>query len=336
MTTGVPPLSIVVELDNIGALLGAHQDEIKAALRSGAMRGAQFALGLWIRGAQAALGQTSGAYIRALQSSGAIRVVDESKGGGKSEQNWGITIEIVNNSPHASIVEEGHVAFHLPSVVNWSGGRVKQGKGGVRYLHIPFGHRAFASGGAREAGGYTNAAVKAMMPEHIYAEAKGLGFTQRQHVGPVFGPSGQFQQADHYKQVFHAHDAGHGNAAGLKHRLDRSGTRPMFVMGGPGVSAGGPGEPGYEEHRGSRQVGKDSSGRDLINPAWKHSKFHGMMRGGTTGHASYTTIRTMTDSSLGWNIPAQRGHFIAAKVAAILQSDPRFSEVVSQGIAGDK
>lgn len=310
----VTPLTMRIELAGLDALLGQAEEEVKAALRRGALTGAQFAQGLWIRAAQAANVRRTGAYIRGIQSEGSIRTVSESE----SQEGWEMVIEVVNTAPHASLVEEGHAAFHLPSVVNWSSSRVKTAKDGTKYLSIPFGHTAFASAEAREAGGYTTGAIKAMMPEHIYQEAKRLAVTRRLRQGPVRSPNGQFLQADKYA---------YGG------RLDRSGTRPGIVMGGPGVSAGGPGEPGFEEHRGIRQVGRDAKGNALINPAWQSSKFAGMMRSGSPGRSSYTTIRTMTDRSLGWNIPAMAGQFIAAKVATILSTDQRFADAVVQSIA---
>jgi hypothetical protein len=312
-----PGIEIVVGIDNMGALMDAHQGDVMAALRHGALAAAQFAQGVWIQGAQAADVRHTGAYIQGITSAGSVRTVSETQG----KETWEIVIDVVNTAPHAQIVEEGHAAFHLPSVVSWSSSRVKMSKKGVKYLHIAFSHTAYAGAGERASGGYTTAAVKAMMPEHIYEKAKRMSYTTRLHQGPVYGPGGQFKQADRYAYPK------------VRGRLDRSGTSPALIMGGPGVSAGGPGEPGYEEHRGARQVGRDRKGNALVNPAWKNSKFHGMMRGGSTGHSTYSTIRTMTDRSLGWNIPAQSGKYIAAKVATILSSDPRFPEVVVQQMA---
>lgn len=311
----LPGLDIAIQLDNMAPLIGVPLEDVTRALRRGALAGAEIAKGIWIAGAQAALGQTSGEYIRGIKVNGEIRIVSQTL----TPDTFEMVLEIVNTAPHASIVEDGHAAFHLPSVVSWNTSRVKTSKDGTRYLHIAFRHTAFASAAKREAQGYTTAAIKAMMPSHIYAEAKKLAFTTRRFEGPIHSAGGQFQQADRYN---------YGN------RLDRSHTRPAIIMGGPGApNAGGPGEPGFEEHRGARQVGRDAKGNPLVNPAWQTSRFHGMMRTGGPGHTSYTTIRTMTDKSLGWNIPAQSGKHIALKVATIVGSDHRVGETVGHHIA---
>jgi hypothetical protein len=327
-------LTLAAELNNLGALVDIHRGEVMEALRRGAFIGAQFAQGLWIRGAHAALGHTAGEYIRGLSSSGQIRVVSESKG----EKGYEIIVEVVNTCPHASVVEEGHAAFHLPSLVHWGSGHTKAAKGGGYYMHVPFKHTAYAAAETRKRAGYTIGAINQMMPEHIYAQAKRLAFTARMHQGPIHNAKGQFVAADRYRKTYAttAHGFAFGASAGettLKHRLIRpSGSGNVFIMGTSGVGAGGPGETGYVEQRGERQVGRDRHGRPLVNPAWKTSKFAGMMRTGSPAHAEYLTIRTMTDRSTGWNIPAQAGHFIAAKVATILQTDSRYADAVIQAI----
>lgn len=299
MKPPVMQFMVDVNLEALEGLAGMEGERVHAALRSAALMAGQWIRGVWTRVAQGVDARRTGAYIRGIQDEGIVRIVSS---GENHAEEFEVVVEVVNTAPHASLVEEGHGAFHLPSVIDWgaTNGRVKRTAGGKPYIHIPFRHRAYADAAAREEQGLTSATRRAMMPEHIYASAKRLTFTQSLGVGPIHSSSGQFIQADRYK---------------WGRRLDRSGTTPQFIMGGPGVGAGGPGEPGYEEHRSARVVGRDANGNPLLNPAWQSSKFHGMFRSGSRGHASYMTIRTVTPDSKGWNIPAQHGLFIAEKVA---------------------
>lgn len=315
-----PPIQVTVELDRPENLADVELDAVKAALRRGAMIAAQWVRGTWTEVAQGLNVRNTGAYLRGIRDDARVEVVSEALQEGRDgAANLEIVVEVTNTAPHASIVEEGHGAFRLPDVINWAGkgGRVKRTKTGLPYLHIPFRSRAFASASAREAGGYTTATIKAMMPAEVYAAAKRLTYTKKLGVGPIRAENGQWVAADRYKWGT---------------RLDRGGTRPAFIMGGPGVGAGGPGEPGFEEHRGARMVGRDGNGAPLINPAWQTSKFHGMFKGGGKGHTEYMTIRTITPLSPGWNIPAQQGLFIAARVARAAESDERLRELVGETI----
>lgn len=309
----LPPVEIVVEGMGLGELAGAPLARAIMALERGAMLGAQFAQGMWIRFAQEADVRETGAYIRGIQADGAIQVVKEpAQTGGEQITDWEIVIEITNSAPHASIVEEGHGAFHLPSVINWGagGGRIKRSKDGRAYLHIPFKHGAHVSPEEAAEKGYTRAQIKRMMPAEIHREAKKLANIIRRHEGPIHSQGGQFIAADRYRTE------GRGRS-----RLDRRHTRPGDVVGG------------VVEHRGATTVGKSPEGFALVNPAWKSSKYHGLFKSGPPGHEQYMTIRTMTQDSHGWNIPAQKGHFLAKHVAAALQNGPDLPGIVLGGMA---
>lgn len=309
----LPPLQFELTLDHPEALADIEYERIVGALRRGALYAGQWIRGTWTRVAQGLDVRATGAYIRGIQDEGRVEVLSEHLDDGLSLLE--IVVGVTNTAAHASLVEEGHSAFHLPDKIDWArmSGRIKRTKDGRPYIHIPFRHRAYASAEERAAGGYTTATIKAMMPEEVYAKAKRLTYTQKLGVGPIRTATGQWVAADRYK---------------WGRRLDRGGTSPQFIMGGPGVGAGGPGEPGYEEHRGARQVGRDGNGNPLINPAWKSSKFHGMFKGGSKGHSQYMTIRTITPTSPGWNIPARQGLYIAARVGRAAEASDELRVLV--------
>ena len=151
------------------------------------------------------------------------------------------------------------------------------------------------------ASGTTMATRKAMMPRHIYNEAKKLDATRRMGAGAQRTPGGQFVAADKYK---------------WGGRLQR-GKQAGIAMGGPGASAA---TKGWVESRQAHTIAGRIKGKSVTNPAWKGSKYQGLFRteqkkaGG--GHDStYMTIRTLTPDSIGWNIPALVGKRVAFKVA---------------------
>lgn len=304
---------------------GFREPEMQAilvALRRGALAGAEWIRGTWVEVAERMNIRSSGDYIAGIRAHGQIKVVQESltEAGDVDVASWDITIDITNTAPHASIVEDGHAAFHLPDKINWGamGGRIKRTDEGVAYLHIPFRHSAYASPSARADQGLTGATLRRMMPHKIYEQAKQLTHTRPLNEGNQYR-SVSLDGTKH--QQYMARDRYHWGD-----RLNRAGTRPMFIFGPPGKEAG------HEEHRGSRLVGRDAEGNPLINPAWGNSKFHGMFRSGTPGHSQYMTIRTLTENSPGWNIPAQAGLGIARRVASHAQSSTELSIIIESGI----
>jgi len=281
-------------------------DLVRGPLQQAANAVAEYVRMLWIRVAQMQGAHDTGAYIAGIRDD-AIVNFDVSEGDGALAD---ITISITNTAKHASIVEDGHPAFHLPTRINWSGGHVKMGKNGP-YLHIPFRHSAFATADQLDEKGYTVGARRSMLPRSVYELAKRLRYTTRQNVGPIRSSGGRWVAFDRYKW---------GN------RLAR-GHVPTGFIGGPDCA--------YEERRGPRQIG-----RTATNPAWKNSRYEGLFKSGTKGHAQYMTIRTITPKSTGWNIPAQQGRGIARLVAGSLGSDPNvqalFDEALLGALGGDK
>ena len=235
-----------------------EEPNIEAArtrLRAQMMRAAQMVKGAWIQRAIDLKVSQSGEYIRGIAEQGEIRVISEHMGETSIEVIW----EIVNTAPNARVIEDGHPAFSLAQAIDWGNtrGRIKRGKNGP-FLHIPLRHHAHQSAAGRESSGMTHGALKSMMPEHIYKAALQLNPTQKRKVGPIYSASGQFQAADRYDK---------GDR--LKHH------QPAGIQLGPGKGAH---NTSFEARRGERQAGRDKQGKPLVNPAWKTSKFQGMMR----------------------------------------------------------
>ncbi len=322
----IPGLKFDIDLGGLDRLAGADEKRIVRVVDGMAMMLAEYARGVWLRVAQGLDVRHTGEYIRGIQDGGVRRLSAEDTPTGRV-----VTLELLNSAPHAGIIEEGHPAFSLAARIRWGSGKgsIKRSKDGSPYLHIPMRHHAFVGAEARAAQGTTRAALSSMMPEHIYKQAQRLQFTTRRNVGPIYHARGtgadthaQFIQRDRY------------NRPKNRAALDRSGTTPSIQLGGPGSGTGAH-NIGFEEHRGSRMVGRDRGGAPLINPAWATSKYHGLIKTGSKGHAQYMTIRTITPSSPGWNIPAQRGLYIARRVAAMLQyqaADGRLSDILARAI----
>jgi hypothetical protein len=144
-----------------------------------------------------------------------------------------------------------------------------------------------------------------MMPKAIYAHANTMSFTKKMSAGPQYDRQGNYRAADQYQW---------GDR--LQH------------LAAVGSMVGG-----QEARRGRRTVaGRDALGKALTNPEWSTSKWDGMFRSGEPGHSQYLTIRTMTPTSPGWNIPARLGHGVAREVTTYLASidgQQQFEEILA-------
>ena len=281
-------LSFTINLDTAGleAALDA-EGPLLMVMDSAVLQVAQAIQATWVGVAQRLKIRASGAYIAGITGDGSVRIIQNatSEGGVISA-----VVDVVATAPHSKIVEDGHVAFHLPSKINWATSpRVKYSKKGVPYLNIPFSHSAYASPEKAEAQGLTTATLRRMMPVEVYNEAKRLTRTVRQKVGPIYDAKGQFLAADRYSR-------GGRLIGGPSSGFFQSKTGALF-----------------ENRRGARAVS-----RGMVNPAWQSSKFSGLFKGGPKGHSEYTTIRTITPNSPGWNIPAKQGLGVARMVASVV------------------
>jgi hypothetical protein len=282
-------------------------DAVRAAVRATIDTAAEFARALWYQRAQDMGIRRSGAYLQGIADA-EVRILSEQSG----ESTVDVVFEIVNHSPDARIVEDGHAAFSLPKSINWGGPRVKQGKNGP-YMHIPFGHSAFATPEQQAAQGLTPGTVRAMMPEDVYQKAKRLRYTTPKREGPIYRTNDagarQFVAADRYSSK-------------------PGPSRLPELFAGPQITPG----PGRDAWRPAwRVAGRTRTGQRLTNPAWKSSRFTGMMKGGSPGHTEYVTIRTITPRSAGFNIPAMPGYGVARQVAGALNQGigaERFRELL--------
>ncbi len=231
----------------------------------------------------------------------------------------GMTIE--NTWPVAVFFEDGRAAFHLPSRIDWSGPKVKRTKKGTPYMHIPFGHRPFATEKEMTRAGYTTATRKQLMPADITAAAKNLRPREPLKAGPQYDAQGQYLQADLYRW---------GGRPGQPTRL------PEGTGDGP-IVIGPDGKPqNRNDRRGPTQVAGRIRGRPITNPGWVSSRYSGLFKTGGQGHEHYMTIRTITPNSQGWNIPAMPGLGIARKVSADLRANAQndFDDLLLKALGG--
>lgn len=84
---------------------------------------------------------------------------------------------VINNSPHASYIEDGTPPHDLKKALHTSQ-KVKISKKGKRYLIIPFRHGT-PSRGSHEGGLGMKRATMQTMPKSVYAQAKNLAVSQR-------------------------------------------------------------------------------------------------------------------------------------------------------------
>lgn len=292
-----------LEVSDLDALSNLSMEAIKQAVTRGAFLVAEEIRRRWVLHAREAGVWDTGGYVRGIQQDARVELVREvahlpEEGGAGFIQ---VVIDIVNTARHASVVEDGHAAFHLPSKIDWTrSASVKVAADGTRYITVPFRHAA-----PRTGEGITPGAESRMMPREVYNQARKLSFSTRQNAGRQFGPTGQFIAADKY------------NWGGRMKRTAEVGAAYRHPMGGL-----------RSERRGESSV--IGAGE---NPAWKTSKFAGMVRMGAPRHSVYMTFRILTEKSTGWNIPAQAGKGIARAVAREVSESQEVRDIFSIGIA---
>lgn len=226
-------------------------------------------------------------------------------------------IRIANTHKLARIVEDGHAAFHLPSRIDWSGPKVKHGKHGP-YLHIPFRHRAHVTDDRADDLGFRVSSRRAILPQRLYAEAAKLRSRIPLRQGPIYDADGKYVAADRYRWT----RKGEGT------RLDGDGGGANYLGGT---------DRGAEEHqRSERIIAGRINGRPAVNPAWQTSKYAGLFKTGDPGHTAYLTVRTITPTSQGWNIPARVGLGIVREATARLRADAQeeFENLLEDNLRG--
>lgn len=296
----IPRIVFGVERD--GEFPRVDPAEARRRLERQITRLGEFIRQVWTAAAQRRNVRRTGAYLRGINEEGRITMEFESDG----DVNMSGSVEVFNTAEHAHIVEDGHSAYHLPSVIDWSKGKIKRSKAGVRYMHVPFTHSAHASPERAAAQGLTTATIKSMMPPEVYNRAKRLAPTRQMRIGPQYGPDGQYKQADGY----------HGGGQALR------------VGAGPNMRRDSKTGALYQSQRGEYKV--PGSG---TNPAWATPKYEGLRRAKTRSGSRYYTIRTMTEDSQGWHIPAMAGKHVARDVATFLRSGPG-RQVIEDRILG--
>ncbi len=315
-----PDLSIWAEID-LPEFPQVDEAQFLRLLRASALRGAETIRSLWETRARELQIRRSGAYVHGISGGARIGIVEESE----SEDRYEIVVEITNTAAHASIVEDGHAAFHLPSKINWASadGSIKRTRAGEPYLVIPFRHFAFVPESERKdadgggGSGSTRHALKNMMPREVYAEAVKMERS--------FGPTGGAISEERSAPAGGVHQSGRHVPEGGAYQQHKAAGRYKWAKDARD-SGGGPGKLSRPAayHRpgqiigGKREAWIETSGPKGDNPSWGGSKFEGMRRMGPKGHTQYMTFRVITPKSEGWNIPAQAGHHIAAQVGSVV------------------
>jgi len=254
---------------------------------------------LWVAVAQRRDVNRTGAYLDGIKREGAITI---SMTGDEHRLSGEVTV--TNDAPHARFVEDGHGAYHLPDRINWAGAKVKiSSKTGRRYMHIPFRHFAYAKPKKATDSGLSTHTIKQMMPPTVYNRAEQLKASTQLLQGPQYDTKGRYHAADKYEWGDRLHVSG---SEGFK--VDPKVSQP------------------FEHQRSAHTVPNvrmsDGSIGQRTNPAWQAPKHEGMFRTPRQpgGGSRYYTIRTITQDSPGWNIPARAGKHIAADVATILRT----------------
>lgn len=290
-------VEIEFDMRELIAALGDEQFAFRAVNRFLIEAGTQIQA-TWAALAQRLNVRETGAYIASIQSSEALQIVQRATREGPVVTG---IVEVSASAEHATIIEVGHPAFHLPDKIDWGGPSVKVTASGKKLLHIPFRHAANQSAAEMRAKGTTTSARRRMMPAEIYAQAKELTRTSAQKVGPIHTKGGQFVQADRYTWGSHLRGVSTAGFLSSSEGLVEN-RRGEKLVGVTGKSVHLPG---------GGIMGK----RRLVNPAWQSSRFEGMFKSGPDGHTEYMTIRTITPDSPGWNIPAKQGLYLARRVS---------------------
>lgn len=198
-------------------------------------------------------------------------------------------VAVQNVAPYAQVLEDGHAGFHLPSVIDWGAaearGTAKRTAKGTRYLTIAFRHYTPGS----ESGGISSARARAMMPRQVYNDARIAADAAR--------------SADERRAA-----AARITAAGTQL------SRPYDVLDRMFPGAGGGKAPRYYD---LARAGEARDGQPGYT--WRSRTYEGLRRteqvNPETGAKSstFSTLRTLTEDSLGWFVPPMPGFGFAAR-----------------------
>lgn len=205
-----------------------------------------------------------------------------------------MAVAAMNVARHAQVLEDGHAGFHLPSVIDWGAaeakGTAKRTAKGTRYMTIPFRHYTPGS----ESGGVSSGRARAMMSRQVYEDARIAAEAER-------GSRERREALD---------------------RLTAAGTqmsRPYDVLARTFPGAGGRG-PSYFDMARRAEAREQQPGY-----TWRSRTYDGLQRreqvNPETGARSstYSTLRTMTEDSLGWFVPPMSGYHFAARTVERVQ-----------------
>lgn len=287
----------------IAVRLDEHPPEVDLAVtRAAVERAGEVVRQEWVRLAGAAVGRASGDYVAALARDQATTYPYDGDD---------LAVAIINDAPHAGIIEWGFEAFNLASKIRWGQTKAsKKNKKGGWYINIPFRHYT--------PGGKTPASRKAGMSGALYQVAKRLQPGQRLTSDAARITAGKHQEV-------HT-DAGkliavqsvkqqevRWQALGMTSTIDRPGSRlaPTSAKTRAAMNASRPKT--AASLIGGLEIAQKSGG-NLPDPHRKSGIQEGMFKAGAPGHTQYMTIRTITPQS-SWVIPSRPGAHLAEQAA---------------------
>ncbi len=206
-----------------------------------------------------------------------------------------MTVAAMNVARHAQVLEDGHAGFHLPSVIDWGAaearGTAKRTAAGRRYMAVPFRHYTPGS----ESGGISSGRARAMMSRQVYQDALIASEAER----------GSRERREALARL---------SAAGTQL------SRPYDVLDRMFPEAGGGKAPRYYDLARAAETREGRPGY-----TWRSRTYDGLQRreqvNPETGAKSstFSTLRTLSEDSLGWFVPPTPGYHFAARTVALVQ-----------------
>lgn len=296
----------------IAVRLDEHPADVDLALtRAAVWRAGEIVRQEWVRLAGVAVGRASGEYVDALGAQQAVVYPYDGDA---------LAIGIVNDAPHAGLIEWGFEAFNLASKIKWgqTPGAKKNKRGGW-YINIPFRHYT--------PGGKTPAARRGAMPSSVYQVAKHLQPGQRLTTDAARILAGQHQ--DVRAEYARGMAGGVGRlvavqsvkeqevrwqALGMTSTVTRPGTQLAPASARTRALMGKSKPKSAASLIGGLEIARKGGG-PVPDPNRKSASiFEGMFKNGAPGHTQYMTIRTITPQS-SWVIPSRPGAHLAEQAA---------------------
>lgn len=281
----------------------------------------------WIAFADEVIDRETGAYVLGISSPESVRWPYEGDE---------LAVGVFNSARHAAAIEYGFAAFHLPDRIHWGEGKTKLSKNGTWYLRVPFQHNTPVQPGQ----GRSVASTKRAMPDEVFELAKRMKQGERLTLhpgrlheniremrqgkrGPVIGFRGEGPQGGRYV-----------TPAQESTRAQMTARSRMVHVGNGRIATTFPGSQPSPASQAAGNLAALAKGQGLPDLTRRtDSIYEGLFRSGATNHGQYTTVRTITQDSPGWWIPARPGQYVARRVAEEMAGKCR--EAIERGFKAD-